>query len=265
MGVLIIKIGGSVITNKDEKFSIRTKLLNKLAEKLSSINEKFVLVHGGGSFGHPLAAEYKINQGYEKEEQLIGFAKTNHAMKTLNQKVVEAFLQAGKPAVSLPASACTIIKNGEIDYIESENIQKLLDLQIIPILYGDAVIDQKKGINILSGDQLVAKLAEELKAEKVILGVDTEGICTKDPKKEGAELIPKITPKSWENIKKFVEFPVGKDITGGMKNKAEVLVSLAKKGIESKIVNATNPETLIQAIRSDKKVGTKIKKNDLNE
>lgn len=261
MKVLIIKIGGSVLTNKDEKFSIRTKLLDELVEKLSSIDENFVLVHGGGSFGHPLASEYNIHKGYEKEEQLMGFAKTNLAMKKLNQRVVEAFLKAGKPAVSLPASASAIIKNDKIVSIELENIRNLLELKIIPILYGDAVTDQKKGITILSGDQIVGKLAQELKAEKVILGVDTEGIFTKDPKKEEkAELIPKITPKSWENLKKTVEFPVGKDITGGMKNKIEVLVKLAEKGIESKIVNATNPDILIQAIRSDKKAGTKIKK-----
>lgn len=89
--------------------------------------------------------------------------------------------------------------------------------------------------------------------------MDTDGIYTGDPKTdEDAELIPKITPESWENITSLIDFPVETDVTGGMRNKVEVLVKLAREGIESRVINATEKGNITKCRRRNKKVGTKI-------
>lgn len=261
MNIFVIKIGGSVITDKERKFSINEKILKQVARELASVEERFVLVHGGGSFGHPVASEYDISSGLKSREQLMGFSKTHQAMEKLNYKVLEALIEAGKPAIPVQTSACTVVKNDEIVSTELQNLRKLIDLGIVPVLYGDSVPDLKKGVTILSGDQLVAHLALELEATKVILGVDTDGVYMKDPKKrENPELIPKITPKTWNDISSSIDFSTKTDVTGGMENKVKVLLDLADKGINSWIVNATKPGIIKQAIRNDIEIGTKVAK-----
>lgn len=253
-----MKLGGSAITNKDVNFSIKEEVLGRIAEELASIKKKLVLVHGGGSFGHPLALEHDIASGYSEDEQIMGFSETHQAMEELNSKVVRSLLEAGRAAMSMQTSACSVVEEDEIVSIELRNIQKILDLNIIPVLYGDAVPDLKKGMTILSGDQLTAALAQELGVSKVVWGMDTDGVYTKDPKYEDAEFIPKITPESWEEISSSVDLSHSGDVTGGMRNKMEVLLSLAREGIDSQVVNATKPGNLSMAIGSDKRVGTKI-------
>lgn len=259
MNLFAIKLGGSAITNKEDKFSVRSDVLDNLAKELASLNEDFFIVHGGGSFGHPVASEYDISSGYSEKEQLMGFSETHRAMERLNSEVIGSLLKAGLPAVQMQTSACTVVDKGEIVSVETRNIEKLLELGIVPVLYGDSVPDLTWGMTIVSGDQLIARLAEELGVSKVVLGTDTDGIYTGDPKFEkNAEPIPKITPETWKKISKEVDFRPLADVTGGMKNKIEVLLNLSRSGIESRVVDATEWGNIKAAIRTDKKVGTKV-------
>ncbi|MEM4243656.1 MAG: hypothetical protein QXP44_02510, partial [Candidatus Bathyarchaeia archaeon] len=48
----ILKIGGSVITDKNGELAARTEVINRLAEEIAKANTKnLIIVHGGGSFG----------------------------------------------------------------------------------------------------------------------------------------------------------------------------------------------------------------------
>ncbi len=259
MSTLVIKLGGSAITDKEKEFSIKKENIRKIAEELSSLEEELILVHGGGSYGHPMASKYDIANGYHYKEQLIGFSKTHNAMEKLNLEVITILIEAGIPAVPIQTSTCSIVdNNGEVS-MNLEIVREFLDLGLVPVMYGDSVINREKGMSILSGDQILAILAEEFNADQVIVGMDTDGVHTKNPRtNEDAELIPKITPETWGNISSLVELQSKEDVTGGIKNKIEVLVDLARKGIESQIINVNKPENIGIAIRSDKKVGTKI-------
>ncbi len=266
LSILVVKIGGSVITNKRKKFSINEQIIDRISEELAETKENFILVHGGGSFGHPLAEKYNISSGYQSKDQLMGFAKTHQAMEELNSKLVNSLLKVGVPVFPVQTSACTIVKNGEITHLETKNIEKLLELGIMPILYGDCIPDLKKGMTILSGDQLVAFIARKLNVKRVIFGTDIDGVFTMDPKKnKEAEIISEITPEKWKEISASVNFASTGDVTGGMKNKVEVLINLAKDGIKSQIINAKKPGILKKAIRSDIEAGTIITKGDAAE
>lgn len=259
MNPLIVKLGGSVITDKAKEFSMKRGEIERLAKELTSVDGPLVVVHGGGSFGHPLASEYEIDSGYKDDLQLMGFTLTHHAMQKLNFEVVDSLHGVNLLAVSIQPSACTIVKNGRIISMELEPLRKLLDLGFVPVLHGDSVPDLEKGMSILSGDQLVVFLARELKADSVILGVDTDGVCTGDPKRgEKVELIPKITPKSWPRIADSLTPSPVFDVTGGMRRKVEELMKLPEIGIEAQIVNASKPKILEKAINGDKSLGTRI-------
>ena len=87
--MIILKIGGSILTKKDSVESeIDEGNLKRIASEIKSSidNSKkdLVIVHGAGSFGHPPAKKYKIGEPFSKEEypeKRIGFAKTQNAVK----------------------------------------------------------------------------------------------------------------------------------------------------------------------------------------
>jgi isopentenyl phosphate kinase len=247
-----------VITDKRKPFRVKKTVLTRLARELSKTKRRLVVVHGGGSFGHPLAAKYKIAQGYREKKQLKGFTATHRAMERLNSEVVKALERAGLPAIAIQPSAIAVVRDGELLKMEVRPIKKLLELGLVPVLYGDAVPDLRKGMCILSGDRITSYLAEVLRASRVIVGVDVDGVYASDPRKCGKpELLKKITPSDWNRLF-FSRHEKIKDVTGGMENKVKELLRLAKMGIESEIVNANRAGVLEKMVGGAKGLGTVI-------
>jgi len=79
--MIILKLGGSLLTDKRRKFSFRFEVMKRVAQEIKESGARLVVVHGGGSFGHPLAVEYKLAEGIVSEEQLRGVALTRAAMR----------------------------------------------------------------------------------------------------------------------------------------------------------------------------------------
>ena len=257
---MIVKLGGSVITDKRKKFAVKRAALRRLANELTATKGPLIVIHGGGSFGHTVASKYNIAKGYENRHQLMGFSLTHRAMEKLNAYVIDALQGAGLPAVAVQPSACAVVSDGRIESMELTSVRKFLELGITPILYGDAVPDLSRGMSILSGDQLVVYLAKELRASRVILGVDVDGVYVVDPKvHRGAKLIRTITPASWRDVIKSIGTAGGPDVTGGMANKVEELLTLAESGIKAEIINAAKPDILKRAILGECGSGTTIK------
>jgi isopentenyl phosphate kinase len=255
---LIVKLGGSVITDKRRPFVVRHAILRRLARELAAAKEHLVLVHGGGSFGHPVASKYDIAGGYKNKNQLIGLSLTHRAMERLNANVIEALQKAGLPAIAVQPSACVVVSGGRIQSMELGPLKKLLELGITPVLYGDAVPDLSKGMSILSGDKIVAYLALALKAPRVILGVDVDGVYTANPKKtKHAELVRRIVLGDKKLIAS-IGAAGGSDVTGGMGNKVRELLALAGRGVEAEIVNATKPGILKRAVQGERGLGTVV-------
>ena len=138
-------------------------------------------------------------------------------------------------------------------------IKKYIDLGFVPVLYGDTVLDLDESIKmaILSGDQIINYLGENLKPDRVILGSDVDGIYDKNPKKYlDAELVQVVT--SSEDLES-TEGTGTVDVTGGMGGKLKELLSLAEIGIESQILNAGHDNLIKKAIDGEKGIGTLIK------
>ncbi|MEM0359187.1 MAG: isopentenyl phosphate kinase [Candidatus Hadarchaeales archaeon] len=253
-----MKLGGSVITDKEKEFSIRRSAIRRLARELKG-KEKIILIHGGGSFGHPLAKRYDLTGGLKSPGQLRGFVEVRRAMERLNLCVLEELVKEGIPAVPIPPSSCCLLEGGEVRVMELRPVKRMLELGLMPVLYGDAVIDLKQGVNILSGDRLAVQLALQLGASRVLFGVDVDGVFTDDPKRNPkAELIKLITPREWEKMKASFT-PSGWDVTGGMLGKVMELLKLAERGIEAQIVNASKRGVLERALEGDRSLGTLIR------
>ena len=100
-----------------------------------------------------------------------------------------------------------------------------------PVLYGDAVLDEKLGFTILSGDQLVAYLAIKYKAQKIVIGVDTDGLFDCDPKTNpNAKAYKHLTLAELKQIQPKLGKAAGTDVTGGMAGKIAELIPAIEAG-----------------------------------
>lgn len=259
---LVLKIGGSVITDKNGELAARTEVINRLAEEIARAKiNNLIVVHGGGSFGHPTAQKHGIREGLKEETQKVGFAETHHVMTVLNGLVMDALVWHDIPAVSVTPSSCVITENGRIKVFEDTAIKMLLKMGFAPVLYGDATLDEKLGFTVLSGDQLVAYLAAKFNACKIVIGVDTDGLYDADPKtNKNAKLYTHLTLRELKEIQGKMAKPSAADVTGGMNGKLNELVPAVEKGIPVTIVNASKPTHVYKALVGESVEGTSIEK-----
>jgi isopentenyl phosphate kinase len=259
---IVLKIGGSVITDKDGELAARTQIIDRLADETQRANAKgLIIVHGGGSFGHPSAKRNAIKEGFKNPGQLIGFAETHHFMTVLNGLVMDSLIMHNVPAVSITPSSCVTTENGRIKSFEDAPLRMLLKMGFLPVFYGDTVFDTKLGFTILSGDQLVSALATRFNAERIVMGVDVDGIYDTDPKAEKkARMLTHLTLQELKGLHGKIDKSDDRDVTGGMFGKMAELLPAVERGIPVAIVNATKPNYVYKALRGEKTEGTLIEK-----
>jgi isopentenyl phosphate kinase len=258
----VLKIGGSVITDKAQELGVRMEVISRLADEIRDANPKnLIIVHGGGSFGHPIAQKHAIKDGFKEESQIIGFAETHHVMTVLNGLFMDALIWRGIPAVSITPSSCMMTKNGRIACFEDSPLKQLMKMGFIPVLYGDAVFDTELGFTILSGDQIASFLAVRFNAENILIGVDVDGLYDADPKTDAnAKMFEHLTLEELRKIQGRLGGSNACDVTGGMTNKVAELISAVEHGIPVLIVNASKPGYVYKALKGEKVKGTLIEK-----
>jgi isopentenyl phosphate kinase len=264
--MIILKLGGSVITRKESAFPIiNSKNLDRICREVSEAKPgKLVIVHGAGSFGHPYAKKYEIGHEIKNQEDFrkkkLGYSLTHNSVKELNIRVCHHLLTYGVPAIALPPSSFILTRNKRIESADLSMLENYLEMGWVPVLHGDVVLDMDENIKmaVLSGDQLVKYLAEKLRPGRIILGSDVDGIYNRDPKTDlQAELLPVV--KSLEDLESL-QGARTVDVTGGMTGKLKELLELAERGIESKIINADQPGLLKKSLKGEKVKGTLISK-----
>jgi len=258
----ILKLGGSVVTRKEKPLTPNLRAIKRLTNEISKANiSPLVLVHGGGSFGHPLAEQYGIKEGYKDSSQIMGFSKTHQAMTKLNKLIVDSLINHNIPAVGVQPSSCIVTKAGRIQSMDEKPLKRMLEMGFVPVLYGDAVPDAKLGFTVLSGDQLVSALATKLNAQRIIVGVDVDGLFDADPKiKKTAKKLSHLSLGELKQLQGNVGKSTACDVTGGMFGKIAELLPALEKGISVTIVNATKPGRIYKALKGESIEGTLIEK-----
>lgn len=255
--MIILKLGGSILTKKNSTESeideINLKRIsNEIKRFLDDSDEKLVIVHGAGSFGHPPAKQYKIGQPFDAEEypeKRIGFSKTQNAVKKLNMLICEALIDEEIPAIAVPASSFMTSINKRISEGNLDKFNQYLEKGYVPIIYGDVVIDEELEMAVISGDQIIQYLAINLKPEMVILGTDVDGVYNKNPKlHHDAKFIDLVS--SLDDLDAFEE-TTNIDVTGGMVGKIKELLDLAELGIDSQIINADLENNIFNALKNN--------------
>jgi isopentenyl phosphate kinase len=258
----VLKIGGSVITDKREELRPRTDIIDRLATEIQKASIKsLIIVHGGGSFGHPKAKQYAIKEGFKEKLQKIGFCETHHVMTMLNGLLMDALLWHKIPAISVTPSSVITTKKGRIHSFEEVPLRKLLEMGFLPVMYGDAVLDTELGFTILSGDQLISAIATRLNAERIIIGSDVNGLYDIDPKtEEEARMFEHLTLEEAKKLHNSLGDSRAVDVTGGMLGKIAEILPAVEQQIPVTILNASIPDCVYKALKGDKVKGTLIQK-----
>ncbi len=249
----VLKLGGSVVTDKERPKTARLETIKRLASEIANAGPRqLIIVHGGGSYGHPLAKEYDIVNGYQYPRQLTGFSLTHQAMVELNNIVVSVLLNEGIPAFSVAPSSFIVTNDRRIPDTDFTLVKRAIESNMVPVLYGDSVLDSSMRFTILSGDQLAVRLATDLGASKMLFGVDVDGVYTANPKlvKE-AKLIEELSLSQMRGMIKIGE-ALSTDVTGGMLGKIGEAGAAVEAGIEVQLVNALKPGVVNAALRGEK-------------
>ncbi len=262
--LVFLKLGGSLITDKTKPFTHREDVIRNIARNIKkAINENddlnILLGHGSGSFAHYPAKKYRVKEGIINESSWRGYAETRAAASKLNQILTELFLDEGVNVVSLQPSSAIMAEDGRIVHMFTEPLKFLLKNNQIPVIYGDAILDVKKGCSIASTEDLFVFLAKVLNPDRIIFAGLVDGVYDSDPlKNENAKLIPEITVSDFKEIERCLEGSHGIDVTGGMYSKVMKMVSLVAEnpGLKVQVISGVG-DNVYRAL-SGERIGTLI-------
>ncbi|MFZ8943429.1 MAG: acetylglutamate kinase [Methylophilaceae bacterium] len=264
---IVIKYGGNAMVDDNLKQSFAKDVV---LLKLVGMNP--VVVHGGGP---------QINAHLEKlgkkGEFINGMRVTDEETMDIvemilggqiNKEIVQLINKNGGKAVGLTGQDSNFIhakklivkderdefKNidlgqvGDIDSIDPTLINFLDSGDFIPVVAPIGIGDDDKTYNI-NADLVAGKLAEILKAEKLILMTNTPGVLDNNK-----QLITGLTAKEIENL--IIEGT----LSGGMLPKINSALDAAKSGVNAvHIIDGRVEHALLLEILTDQGVGTLIK------
>ena len=248
----IIKLGGSVITEKDRPLTPREDVIKRIGEEIKPAYPNMILTHGTGSFGHYLALKYQIHRGFHgKDMERIGLGETKYWVNVLTQMIIRSMLDAEIPVFPFFASSLGVMEGGKFVKFDFEPIEGYLKMGIVPLIPADGPVDRKFGALIASGDYLSYLLAEHFKADEVIFTIDQDGLIWDN------EVLEKLNLAELMEI--YNKMEMGKDATGGMKGKLKYVIEILKIGVPVRIVNLTKPNVLKNLLEGGNPLHTYIK------
>jgi isopentenyl phosphate kinase len=260
--VVLVKLGGSLITEKSREGVARhddiVRLAAEIARALPHLGARLVLGHGSGSFGHAAAHRSGIAAGLRSPAQLVGIARTQDRAAALHRLVVGALLEAGLAPFSIAPSNAVVTHSGEPAGSNAEPLLRALEIRLLPVVYGDVVLDRDQGVAILSTEGALAWAAEQLLAagyeiRRALWCGETDGLY------DGAgKTVPHLSADAALASLDSVVDPAGPDVTGGMRLRLATALRLARRGIPSLLLNGRTPGALERALLGAAVPGTEI-------
>ncbi len=257
--ITLVKIGGSLITNKTVKASFRAEVMQHIAQQISNIitqhpQHPIILGHGSGSFGHFEAKYYNTAQGVSTLEEWFGFTRVAFVASELNRLVIDALHNAKVSAFRFQPSASLIAKNGVIQSLNLDALNKALSVGLLPVVYGDVAFDMALGGTIASTETVFTYLVQQLPVSRVFLLGEVDGVYDLEHK-----VIPHITSDNYTYYQSALGGSEGVDVTGGMLTKVSDMLSLvqSKPSLSVRIFNGLTANTLTKAF-DNQSIGTLI-------
>jgi isopentenyl phosphate kinase len=215
-----------------------------------------VLVHGAGGFGHVRAAEYELQAGLGSERQVQGTALVQRDVRDLNLRVLDALIAEGVPGVSLPAASWLELVDGRLLSFDAVPFQRAVARGLVPVTFGDVLMDTERGVAIASGDLLMAALAGALRPELSVFVTGVDGVYDGDPTDPSTTLLKQVSPGD--------AYAVGADaggvadVTGAMGGKLREAFEVAASSGETWVIGGGRPGRLASLLSGGRVKGTRV-------
>ncbi len=254
--LIVIKYGGNVFIDRN--------IFNNFIEDISLLNKlgiSIIVIHGGGPRIKRELDKSNIQSKFIKglrvtDEKIINIVED--VLIDFNKDIVESLKTNNIEAVSIHSKNNNIIEIipeskelgfvGKPNIINNDIIIKLLEKNIVPVI-SPLGLKNNQTYNI-NGDTAAGAIAKSLKARRLILMTNIEGVLDKQKK-----LIEEVTSLE---ISKMVK---DETITGGMIPKIVTCLDAVNNGVTGVvIVDGRKPHSILFEIFSDKGAGTLIRK-----
>ena len=265
--VVVIKFGGGLITDKSKMCTPEFVIIDNLVNAVKQCMEfglKVIVVHGAGSYGHLRAKYWRLNEGLMDANEFIAQSDCNsqkeavsivrNDMLTLNQIILDSFNKHDISTKSLPPHKWA--RNTGSNF--SGNVKEIFSSDAdVMISFGDVVDCDQGEFGILSGDDLVVRICQDIpNVSKLVFAIGgVDGILKRPPEvANDDDLIRRWSPKIEFTGIHYADI----DVTGGIGLKATRGAEVAQLGIDVFIINGEYPERLVEACRGIPTIGTQI-------
>jgi isopentenyl phosphate kinase len=255
---VVVKLGGSAITDKSKDFTARLEIIHKAIDEIASYEGRLVLLHGGGSFAHPLVSIAALRNGFKQKSQLRSVSEIELNLDQLTRIIGVGLLLRRRPFVPLSPMSFMTLRGGRVGRSFLQPITAALRLGTIPLIHGDIAFDETGGCGIVSADRIASLLGERIRVSRVLFGCDVGGLYDRNPKASSkAKLVSEVDRSNYWNVLKGLG-PTRGDVTGGMRGKALEALRLARRGYESYIFNLTESGNLRSLLNGSSSIGTRF-------
>jgi isopentenyl phosphate kinase len=242
--MILIKLGGSIITNKEKPLSARRKTIDRILNQIKHIKEPKILVHGGGSYGHYWSVKYDMHTKPAKYD-MRGVSIVKNSMVDLNKIILDSAVKNRVNAYCLPPtdfmSGNKPVKNKIL------TMNEIAKSGLTPITYGDALWFGQKKSYILSGDVIMSIIAKTLRPRLSVFVLNVDGVYSDLKSKNLIYDFKKEKPKISKNTI---------DVTGGMSRKITEASKISRNGLKVFFVNGNKPKRILDAVSGKKFEGT---------
>ena len=262
---VVIKWGGGLITQKQTLKAVRTDILDRLTKQLETVlahGIDVILVHGAGSFGHLKAKQYRLAEGKIPSQQLPtgmtqedAVQEVRRDMLELNDAVMQALTRHDITAVSLPPHHWA--KNTGPTFLGSLDFFENAPQGIVLVTHGDVVdCDDEREFGILSGDDIVVRLAVEISGVKRLVFAmgGVEGVLSHPPQHPLHSLVEILHESDFFQG----EHSADVDVTGGIGLKVSRGFLVQRHGVEVSLVSGEHDHRVADACLGLPVRGTKL-------
>jgi isopentenyl phosphate kinase len=251
---IVVKLGGSAITDKSKICTPRLGLIHRVAGEIGSYSGELVVLHGGGSYAHPFATRNLMARGFKGASGLKSVSEIELNLDQLTRIIGVALILHGRSFVPLRPMSFLTLHNGNIREAFLSPLKAALRLGIIPIIHGDLAMDDAKGVGVVSADRIASLLGQKLMVKRVLFGCDVDGVYDDTASKM---VIREVNKTNYTRILKRVG-RADTDATGGMRGKVIEALWLARLGVESYIFNLNVSGNLTRLMNGDSSIGTRF-------
>ena len=242
--MILIKLGGSIITNKKKPLSARRKTIDNILKQIRKIKEPIIIVHGGGSYGHYWSIRYNMHTKPARYD-LKGVSVVKNSMVELNKIILDATVKNRLNPYCLPPT--DFMKGNSSIKSKILAINDMAKSGLVPITYGDALWYGQRKSYILSGDVIMTTLARILKPRLCIFVLNVDGVYSNMKSKKLIYDFKKEKPVITTNKM---------DVTGGITRKITEASKISRSGLKVFFVNGNKPQRITDAVYGKKFEGT---------